>query len=47
MGQASLRRATVPVLCLLAVSLAIAPASVLAKTPHGGTGSVPNCSSLS
>ena len=47
MGRAGVRRATVPVLCLLALSLAIAPASVIAKTPHGGKGSVPNCSSLS
>jgi hypothetical protein len=46
-GRASLRRAKVPVLCLLAVSLAIAPASVVAKPSGGGKGSVPSCSSLS
>jgi hypothetical protein len=46
-GGASLRRAKVSILCLLAVSLAVAPASVVAKTPHGGPGSAPSCSLLS
>jgi hypothetical protein len=46
-GRASLHSAKVSIPCLLAVSLAIAPTSVVAKTPHGGLGSVPSCSSLS
>ena len=47
LDRASLRRARVLILCLLAVSLAIAPASVVAKTPPGGSGRAPSCSSLS
>lgn len=51
MGKVSVRRARVSVVCLLAVSLAVAPTGVVAKAPHqaphGGKGGVPDCSSLS
>lgn len=46
-GRARARSAKVTVVSLIALSLTIAPASVIAKTSHGGKGSVPSCSSLS